>query len=148
MAVQDGVYALHYLCGGADAGRHVLEVGVDAFLDGVEEVEGLAEGVQKGAELSQRQEVYGCIFADRFQERDGVYVSGSGEAFLKHEDEAHLVSEKMSSVDFLRDGGEFLRLNPFCSVFRAAAGANIGPNLIKAKLCLQPLYHFLCFLLG
>ena len=141
VAVQDGVYAAYYLGRGADARSHMLEVGIDAFLDRMEEVKGPSERIQEGTELTQRQEVDGSVLPYGFQERNGVNIAGSGEILLKHKDEAHLVRDQVPAVDLVPVRAEFLLLHPGRSILRRAAGHNGRPYFVKPQFRFQPLVH-------
>ena len=141
VAVQDGVYSLHDLCGGIHAGRQVLQVGVDALLHGVEEVQGFSEGVQEGAQLPKGQKVNGRILADGFQERNSVNITGRGEVVLEHEDEAHFVGEKVPAVNLGSVGREVFAGYAGCRIVGGASAFNGCPNLVKSQFRLQSLVH-------
>ena len=147
MAVQDGVDAVDDLGGGVHTGRQVLQVGVDALLHRVKEVQCLAQGVQQGAQLAQRQQVDGRILADRLQEGDGVDVAGGGEALLEHQDEAHFIGQQVAAVDFRSIGAEFFLGHAACRVVGGASALNGRTHLVKAQFRFQPAVHLLLFLL-
>ena len=138
VAVHQQVDAPAHLREGCHCRSHTLQVRVNPVFDRVEKQSYLAQGIEHGPELAQRQQVYARPLVGEGQEEvKTVYVTGRREAFLEHHNQLHLVTEKQTASDFGRIGAELLPGHPVHGIRGGTVVRYGGPDPVKAQFLLK-----------